>query len=41
MATPLFGKIDEFNSKNEEWRHYVERMNHFFAANGIEDQEKQ
>ena len=41
MATPLFGKIDEFNGENEEWRHYMERMNHFFAANGIENQEKQ
>ena len=41
MATPTFGKIDEFNGENEEWRHYIERMNHFFEANGIEDQEKQ
>ena len=41
MATPLFGKVDEFNGKNEEWRHYVERMSHFFAANGIKDREKQ
>ena len=41
MATPLFGKIDDFNGENEKWRHYVERINHFFPANGIEDQEKQ
>ena len=39
MATLSFGKIDEFKGENEEWRHYIERMNQFFEA--IEDQEKQ
>ena len=33
-------KIKEFNSAVEEWRHYVERMNHFFEANDIDDRDK-
>ncbi len=37
----MFGNIAEFNGDNEEWHHYIEKMNHFFAANGIDDQEKQ
>ena len=31
----LLGKIDEFNSDLEEWPQYVERLGHFFEANGI------
>ena len=29
----LLGKIEEFNSAQEEWRQYVERFDHFFVAN--------
>ena len=37
---PTFGKVDEYN-ENEEWRHYVERLNHFYEANEITDEAKQ
>ena len=33
---PTFGKVDEYN-ETEEWRHYIERVNHFFEANEITD----
>ena len=33
----LIGKIDEFDASKEEWPQYVERMEHFFVANSIED----
>ncbi|KAJ8023800.1 hypothetical protein HOLleu_36342 [Holothuria leucospilota] len=36
----LFGKLDEFNSEKEEWTQYVERLNHFFTANDIEEETK-
>ena len=36
---PTFGKLDEYR-ETEEWRHYVERLNHFFEANEITDKEK-
>ena len=36
MAT-LLGKLEEFDKSKEEWTQYVERMNHFFAANDIKD----
>ena len=31
----LLGKIDDFNSDLKEWSQYVERLGHFFEANGI------
>ena len=31
----LLGKVDEFNPDLEEWPQYVERLEHFFEANGI------
>ena len=31
---PTFGKLDEYN-ETEDWRHYIERVNHFFEANEI------
>ena len=34
-----FGKLDEYN-ENEDWRHYIERVNHFFEANEITDPDK-
>jgi hypothetical protein len=36
-----FGKIKEFNGEHQEWKHYIERMNHFFDANEIKDEGKQ
>ena len=33
----LLGRIDEFDAAKEEWTQYVERVDHFFAANGIDD----
>ena len=36
----VFGRIDEFNSKKEDWPQYVEHLDHFFAANGITDADK-
>ena len=36
---PTFGKFDEFN-ETEDWRHYIERVNHFFEANEITDPDK-
>ena len=39
MAT-TFEKVDEYDHENEEWRHYVERFDHFFTANEITDKDK-
>jgi len=39
MAT--FGMIEEFKAEEEEWSLYVERMQHYFAANDITSVEKQ
>lgn len=39
MST-LLGKIDEFDGAKEEWPQYSERVDHFFAANGITDDSK-
>ena len=33
----LLGKIDEFDGTKEDWPQYVERVDHFFDANGIND----
>ena len=41
MATTLLGRIEEFDgSKEADWQLYVERLAHFFIANGITDEEK-
>ena len=37
MAT--YGRIDEYD-EIEEWTQYVERMNNFFEANEIDDEDK-
>ncbi|CAB4030147.1 uncharacterized protein K02A2.6-like, partial [Paramuricea clavata] len=37
MAT--YGRIDEYD-ESEEWTQYVERMDHYFEANDIEDKDK-
>ena len=31
----MLGKIDEYDGSKEEWPQYIERLNHFFVANGI------
>ena len=36
---PTFGKLDEYN-ETEDWRHDMERVNHFFGANEIIDPDK-
>ena len=33
----LLGEIDEYAASKEEWPQYVERVSHFFIANGITD----
>ena len=38
MAT--FGKIEEFDSANEDWPQYEERLSYYFVANGIESPKK-
>ena len=38
MAT--IGRIEEFREDKEEWSQYAERLEHFFAANGITDNDK-
>ena len=40
LMTATFGKVEEFDSKKEEWSQYVERLQHFFVANDIVDAEK-
>ncbi len=36
----LLGRLDEFDGSKEEWPQYIERVNHFFVANGIDDATK-
>ena len=36
----MFGKLDEYNETDWDWRHYIERVNHFFEANEITDPNK-
>uniref|UniRef100_A0A3B4BTQ8 Uncharacterized protein n=1 Tax=Pygocentrus nattereri TaxID=42514 RepID=A0A3B4BTQ8_PYGNA len=38
MAT--FGRIDAFDSNTEQWSRYAERLNFYFVANGITDDDK-
>ena len=38
MAT--IGRIEEFRDEKEDWDQYAERLEHFFAANGITEAEK-
>ena len=38
MAT--IGRIKEFHDEKEDWDQYAERLEHFFAANGITEAEK-
>lgn len=36
----VFNKVEEFNSDREKWTQYVERFEHFFEDNGIEEADK-
>ena len=38
MAT--IGRIEEFREDKEEWSQYAERLEHFFAANNITNNDK-
>ena len=38
MAT--FGRVDIFNPEVEDWVTYSERLEHYFIANDIEENEK-
>ena len=38
MAT--YGSIGEFDSEKEEWIPYIERLDEYFIANGVEDETK-
>ena len=40
MASVTLGRIEEFDSSQEEWPQYVERLEHFLAANCIAEDEK-
>lgn len=36
----LLGKIEEFDASKEEWPQYMERKDHFFTDNNIDDVNK-
>ena len=36
MAGTLLGRVEYYDSSKEEWTQYVERLEHFFAANGVD-----
>lgn len=36
----LVGKIEEFDSANEDWESYIERVELYFTANDVEDEKK-
>ena len=38
MATHV--RLDEFNEGQEEWRSYIERVDHYFTANDVVDADK-
>ena len=38
--TAAFGRIGEFEPEKEDWTSYVERLGHFFHANGIDGDDK-
>ena len=40
MASTLIGRVEEYDSSREEWGQYVDRLGHFFAANGITKADK-
>ena len=40
MAAPTFGRIQEYQPENELFSAYLERVQLFFIANGVEDDKK-
>ena len=36
----MYGRIEEFDSLNEDWSRYAERLGHYFVANDMENDEK-
>ena len=36
-TTGTLGRVDEFDIARDDWPQYVERLEHFFVANGIDD----
>ena len=40
MAAPLLGCLEPFDSSNEEWGAYMEHMDEFLIANGVDDDRK-
>ncbi len=36
----LLGRVDYYDSSREEWTQYVERLEHFFTANGVDTDAK-
>ena len=39
-AVGTLGRVDEFDGTKDDWLEYVERLEYFFAANGIADADK-
>ena len=37
----VFGKIENFDIDNGNWKDYAERMDQYFYANDIDDEKKQ
>ena len=38
--TGTLGRVEEFDGNKDDWQQYVERLEHFFVANGIDGAEK-
>ena len=34
------GRVEDFDGNKDDWQQYVERLKHFFVANGIDGAEK-
>lgn len=39
-ATVTLGRVDEFDGTRDDWLQYIERLEHFFVANGIDATDK-
>ena len=40
MATGNYRKLSEYDSSKEDWQSYIERLELYFTANDIDDDEK-
>ena len=36
----LYGQVSTFNNETDDWMQYIERLDYYFVANGIEDTTK-